>query len=120
MNRVMIVLVLALAALTAGCGPTLEQQRTQAIGQFQMGKLDAAEEGLQQVVSHRPGDSLALYYLGRVRHARNELVMAIYYYQCALTADPSNREARQWLERAKHDAGPIGPDLEYLPKTRTP
>ena len=104
----------------AGCGPSREELRNQAISEFQVGKLDSAKSHLKEIVDRYPGDSVSLYYLGRVCHAEGRLEWALFYYQCALTEDPGNAEAEVWRRRAEDEAGRTGRALRILPNGNQP
>lgn len=106
---------LCLVVLLSGCGPTIEQKRDLGISEFQIGHLDKAGNILLQVLDQRPSDPQALYYMGRVRHAQDFLEQAIYYYQCAVDADPSFKEARDHLAKAQQQAGVAGQRLQFIP-----
>jgi len=103
------------AVLLAGCAPSPEELRDKAIAEFQLGRLDKAEDFIEQALSRDPAMPEALYYLGRIRHAQGFQEQAIYYYQCALDADPKCYPAQRWLEKAEQETGTTGPRLQFIP-----
>ena len=116
MNRLMIIGILALSILVGCPGPTQEQQMDQAKSYFETGKTDQARVLFSQLADRNPSDKESRYFLGRINHAENQLEWAIYWYQCALSVDPSYTLARQWLDRATKEAGTTGQNLIFLPK----
>lgn len=103
------------AVLLAGCTSDLDEVRARGILAFQRGDLYGAERTLGNVLDRSPGDAQALYYMGRVCHARGQIVRAMYHYQCCLDAYPAHEQARVWLAKAQRQAGDIGRDLRFIP-----
>lgn len=99
----------------AGCAPSVDDLRTQAVAAFQTGHLDRAQNTLDQILARRPTDAVSLYYMGRVMMANGRYGMAMYYFQCALDSEPSLTQARTWLDRAQAQMGPAGPTLRIIP-----
>lgn len=108
--------VVAAAAL-AGCGPNINEMRTKAISEYQVGHAQKAQEQFLKILDRSPADASTLYYLGRIAMEDNRLEMAIYYFQCCLDADPSFAAARQDLRRAEQLSRPVGSRLRFIPKT---
>jgi len=105
-----------LALVPAGCAPTGAGRLVSAgVCEFQLGRLDKAEEYLEQAVRDDPSHPRALFFLGRVHHAQNSLPRAIYYYQCCLDADPGYPEVGKYLRQAQREAGGIGEALRFVP-----
>ena len=109
------VLMLCTALLLAGCGPGAAELRQRGIAEFQLGNEPQAKAYLQQVLDQHPSDPGALYYMGRIVHAEGAYEQAVYYYQCAIDADPSQADARKWLAKAQSDAGATGEILRFIP-----
>ncbi len=103
------------AMLVSGCGPSAGDLRDQGIGAFQVGRVDRAEDLLQQALDRDPTMPEALYYMGRVQHARGFYERAIYFYQCALDVDPEMAAVRRWLDKAQAELGPEGETLRFVP-----
>lgn len=113
MNRLIVLSLLGLVALT-GCGPSVQEQRNLAITKFQQNHFDEARIEFHQVLNRQPADAPSFYYLGLMDQADGKMTHAIYYYQCALTADPSMDAAREELKKAKGQS-PTGETLIFLP-----
>ena len=99
--------------MIAGCGPSVSQQRDQAIGAFRTNHFDEARSGFDQIIAHGP-DAESYYYLGRIYHIEAQYSKAIINYQNCLTADPSYASAKMWLKRALEDF-PAGRTLLFIP-----
>jgi tetratricopeptide (TPR) repeat protein len=97
--------VLFVTFFLAGCAPSVEQIRTRGVSQFEIGNLDNAEHDFGTVLNQRPTDPDALFYMGRVSHARGQFERAIHYYEGCLIARPDYPGAAQYLEQAKNDVG---------------
>jgi tetratricopeptide (TPR) repeat protein len=106
-----------MAAAFAGCGPNVNEMRTKATTEYQVGHAQQAQEQFLKILDREPSDPITLYYLGRINMEQNRLEMAIYYFQCCLDADPSFAAARQDLRRAEQLARPIGSRLRFIPKS---
>jgi tetratricopeptide (TPR) repeat protein len=101
--------------LLAGCGASTRQLRTQAVSEFQRGKLDTAEILLSRALAKSPSDVESLYYMGRIRHTDGFYEQAMYYYQAALRIEPGFDVARHWLDRAQEQIGTVGQTLRVVP-----
>ncbi|MBS3734304.1 MAG: tetratricopeptide repeat protein [Phycisphaerae bacterium] len=119
-NTVTVGLCLCLLALLVlpGCWWKAMRLRDQGIAAFQVGQLDEARQHLAESIETEPGDAKAYYYMGRTLHAQGYLEDALYYYQCCLHVKPGHAEARQWLDKAASELGPIAEELMFLPATR--
>ena len=108
---------LAVTALS-GCAdaPPTEQLVRQAVGDFQVGRIDRAKVTLRRALGQSPSDPAALFYMGRICHAEKYYEQAIYYYQCCLDADPGFAVARKHLTEARKNAGPSGEALLFIPE----
>ena len=114
MNRLILCGVLAVAFLSGCGGPSHQERLSLAISELQQGRLDSAASQFRAIVENYPGDAQSYYYLGMINQAEGKPEMAIYYYQCALTADPGFRAARDAMNRAK-DTTHVGPQLIFHP-----
>ncbi len=100
----------------SGCGgPDTRQLVRQGASQFQTGQIDKAEATLKRALAVSPSDPAALFYMGRVYHAREFYEQAVYYYQCCLDADPSYPDVSKYLSQAQRQAGPAGAKLRFIP-----
>ena len=103
------------AAFLVGCGPSAGRLSDKGISEFQVGRLDQAEQSLQQALDLNPSLPEALYYMGRVSHARGYYEKAVYYYQQCLDSDPRYTQANRWLAKAQEPLGRTGQTLRFLP-----
>jgi tetratricopeptide (TPR) repeat protein len=113
MNRLMMCGLLALVVI-GGCGSSLQERRNLAVSNFQENRFEEAKSQFKQIVDRNPDDAASCYYLGLIAQSEGKLTDAIYYYQCALTADPSLDAARTMLARAQAQS-PTGKELIFLP-----
>ena len=113
------IVLACLAAGTAlaapGCGPTRRQLIEQGITDFQVGRLDQAENKLSQALEKRFTDADALFFMGRICQVRGRHERAIYYYQCCLDVAPGYDAAKKHLAEARQQAGLMGSKLGGLP-----
>jgi tetratricopeptide (TPR) repeat protein len=105
---------LCVMTMLAGCGTSTDELRSQGISGFQVGHLDKAKTLFQLVLDRRPGDAESYYYLGRIAHAQGDPMMAMYYYQSSIDADPAHQEARRWLAKAEQESGAAGKGLRFI------
>lgn len=118
MNRLIACGLLAsMLVLVGGCGPSLEQQRRSATAKFELLQLEQAEAQFKEILDRHPADSLSYYYMGRICHAQKRYAAATYNYQCAVSHDPSNAQARHWLDRCVEESGQDATTL-FVPKTK--
>ena len=110
-------LILALVMLAGGCGPSIEQYRSQGVTQLQNGDREQAERNFLQVLSQKPSDPPSLYYMGVLKQSQGDHVAAMYYYQSAIDADPTLTAAKIGLARAKQQAGEAGKHLTFIPQS---
>lgn len=103
------------AAFAAGCGPSPEDIRTQAVSKIQLGHVDEAKQLFQRVLDRRPSDPVALYHMGRIAQTEGFHEQAVYYFQCCLDAAPGFYEARDQLDEARRQAGAAGDKLMFIP-----
>lgn len=113
MFRWTLIASLALVVLS-GCGASLDERRNSAISNFQTSHLDTAKAQFTTIIDQHPADGVSYYYLGRIYHAEGKYEMAAYNYQRALLCDPSNSQARLWLERAENES-PIAKNIRIIP-----
>ena len=118
MKRVILASLAALVCVSvlSGCGgPDTRQLVRQGVSQLQIGRLDEAEATLKQALAASPSDPAALFYMGRVYHAREFYGHAAYYYKCCLDADPGYPDVSKYLAQAQRQAGPAGAKLRFIP-----
>lgn len=115
MKRISLSLALVCVMFLCGCGPSKDELTTSGVAEYQVGHLEKAKIYFNEVLSRYPHDSRALFYMGEVAQAEGFHEKAISYYQMALDADPSYKEARQALKLAKQDAGYTGNKLDIIP-----
>ena len=108
-------IVCAGSVALSGCGPSARDLIDEGIGEFQLGHLDQAEGKLKRGLKGAPADADALFYMGRLCHARKAYERAVYYYQCCLDEAPGYRGARKALAQAQKEAGVLGPKLRFGP-----
>jgi tetratricopeptide (TPR) repeat protein len=118
MKRSCLIAVLA-GLLLAGCEPSVGELRTQAISEFQIGHTQQAKDLFQRVLNRTP-DPQSLFYMGQIMESEGFFEQAIYYYQCAIDADPRNGEARLRLAKVMDRAGPVGQQLRFIPGQQPP
>ena len=105
----LLAVAMIVAASVGGCAPSAVDIRDRAISEFQVGRIDRAEEMLRVVLDRRPFDPEALYFMGRVQHLQKNYVQADYYYRCTLDAAPGHSEARMFLRKVRQDMGMEAP-----------
>jgi tetratricopeptide (TPR) repeat protein len=91
--------------------PSAVELRDKGIAENQVGHLDQARDLLTQSLD-KSCDPLAEYWLGRTYHAQGRYRDAICHYKAAIQSKPAYDEAKQWLQKARQDAGLSGPDLD--------
>ena len=102
--------------LLAGCAaPNADKLIAEGIANFQVGRIDDADAKLTKALHADPADADALFYMGRVHHARRFYEQAIYYYQCCIDVAPGYPGARKHLDRAQAQAGLMGKMLRFIP-----
>lgn len=115
MNRLSICGLLALVVLSGCAGPSLQERRNLAIRDFQQNRFEPATVGFNAIIEKWPSDAVSYYYLGLISHAEGRSQMAVYYFQCALTADPGFKAARVAMEQVNQTLPPNSRGLVFLP-----
>lgn len=106
---------IAVVFLLSGCGPSRQELMNEGLTQFQSGNEVESDATFHRLLDHYPSDPAALYYLGRLNHSQGNYAQAMYYYQAAIDADPSNQSAREYLKKAQLDSGLKAGTPRYAP-----
>ena len=106
-----------LALLLAGCGvPSREELRSEAMAQYQVGRMPESKVTLDRLLAQYPGDPDGLYMMGRIHQSERAYPQALYYYRSCLEAAPWHKLARQWLTNAEQESGLKAEPFQFEPR----
>lgn len=96
---------IGLAAVSAASARTSEILLEQGIADVELGRSDEAVAALERAIVANPANARAFSYLGRALQQGGDLKRADKYYRTALTIDPNEPDALNWLGQLDHAEG---------------